>query len=71
MNIISYRKGSNYDALFIHNEKNITMRHILAALVTEMGEIEGKDIFEWYCSTYNVDIADLAPAAIKREVLGL
>ena len=47
------------------------MRSILNSLVRELGETKGKDIFEWYCSTYNVDVADIAPATIKREVLGI
>ena len=49
----------------------ITMRHILKALVREMGETEGKDIFEWYCRNYNVSVADAAPATIRWEVLGM
>lgn len=50
-------------------KEEITMRHILKALVKELGESEGKDTFEWYCSTYNVTVADVAPATIQREVL--
>lgn len=49
----------------------ITMRHIFNALVKELGYKEGRDVFEWYCQIYKVDIADEAPASIKREVLGL
>lgn len=49
----------------------ITMRHILKALVREMGETEGKDIFEWYCRTYDVTVADAAPATVRWEVLGI
>lgn len=49
----------------------ITMRHILKALTREMGETEGKDIFEWYCRTYDVTVADAAPATVRREVLGI
>lgn len=51
--------------------KAIPMRSIFAALTKELGEEEGKAVFEWYCSTYNVTISDIAPAAISREVLGI
>lgn len=47
------------------------MRTIFNALVRELGETEGRDVFEWYCKTYNVTIADDAPATVKREVLGI
>lgn len=33
------------------NVNNIKMHHVLAALVYEYGEAEGRDIFEWYCRT--------------------
>lgn len=42
-------------------KENITMRHILAALAKELGDEEGKDVFEWYCKTYNVDVSDHTP----------
>lgn len=48
----------------------VSMRFVLNFLVRELGE-EGRDVFEWYCSTYNLSIADNANATIKREVLGL
>ena len=51
--------------------EKITMRHILAALVHECGEIDGRGVFEWYCKTYGVTASDLAPASVAREVLGL
>ena len=47
------------------------MRTIFAALVNELGYNEGKDIFEWYCRSYGVTIADNAPERIAAEVLGL
>ena len=47
------------------------MRIIFNALVKELGFAEGSSIFEWYCQTYNVTIADEAPASVAREVLGL
>ncbi len=47
------------------------MRTIFNALIRELGFEEGKSVFEWYCQTYNVTIADDAPATVKREVLGL
>ena len=49
----------------------IGMRAILHALVGEHGEKRGKEIFEWYCATYHVGIADEAPASVSREVLGI
>lgn len=51
--------------------KQISMRTIFAALVGECGPVEGKSIFEWYCRTYDVTIADYAPSTVVREVLGL
>ena len=47
------------------------MRTIFHALCKELGPEEGKSIFEWYCRTYNVTIADEAPAPVRHEVLGL
>lgn len=47
------------------------MRTIFNALVRELGFNEGRDVFEWYCKTYNVTIADEAPDTVKREVLGI
>ena len=47
-----------------------TMRVIFNALIRECGYNDGKDIFEWYCKTYNVDITDTAPSSVRREVLG-
>ena len=49
----------------------VTMRTIFAALIKELGYAEGTDIFEWYCRTYNVTIADDAPASVRHEVLGI
>lgn len=46
------------------------MRKVFAALVHELGPIEGKSVFEWYCRTYGVTIEDAAPASISREVFG-
>lgn len=46
------------------------MRKIFKALVAELGENEGRSIFEWYCQTYNVTITDEAPASVRYEVLG-
>ena len=46
------------------------MRIIFIALVAENGYKKGKSIFEWYCKTYNVTIADDAPDTVRREVLG-
>lgn len=46
------------------------MRTIFIALVAELGYKEGKSIFEWYCKTYKVTIADEAPETVRREVLG-
>ena len=49
----------------------VSMRFVLNFLVRELGESEGRKNFEWYCSTYNLSIADNANATIKREVFGL
>lgn len=46
------------------------MRKVLNALVKELGEAEGRKVFEWYCKTYKVTIEDEAPASVRREVLG-
>lgn len=51
--------------------KTVSMRTIFAALTNELGATEGKSIFEWYCKTYNVTIADNAPERVAAEVLGL
>lgn len=51
--------------------RTISMRTIFSALVNECGPNEGASIFEWYCKTYGVTIADSAPATVIREVLGL
>ena len=47
------------------------MRTIFAALTREMGPKEGSSIFEWYCQTYDVTIADTAPATVAWGVLGI
>ena len=47
------------------------MRTIFNALIKELGPQEGAAIFEWYCRTYGVTIADEAPASVKHEVLGI
>lgn len=49
----------------------VSMRFVLNFLTRELGESDGKAVFEWYCSTYSLSIADNANATIKREVLGL
>jgi len=51
--------------------KKVSMRAVFAALVREMGAHEGAQIFEWYCTTYGVTIADEAPATVAREVFGI
>lgn len=51
--------------------REISMRSVFAQLIRELGESEGRDVFEWYCRSYHVTIADEAPATIKREVFGL
>ncbi len=52
-------------------ESPITMRTIFAALTKELGEEKGRDVFAWYCTTYGVDIGDIAPDTVRREVLGV
>lgn len=47
------------------------MRTIFAALTKELGEVEGRSVFEWYCSTYKVTISDIAPDTVVYEVLGI
>lgn len=47
---------------------NKTMRNVLNDLVKELGEREGRDIFEWYCKTYNVAVEDKIPESVYREV---
>lgn len=59
------------DAIAKGVEAVVSMRFVLNILVRELGESEGRNVFEWYCSTYNLSIADYANATIKREVLGL
>jgi len=49
----------------------ITMRHIFAALVQELGQAEGAGVFEWYCSIYKVNATSPAPASVVREVFGI
>lgn len=51
--------------------KTLTMRHVFAALVRELGPDEGRGVFEWYCAAYHVTITDYAPASIVREVFGI
>jgi hypothetical protein len=47
------------------------MRTIFNALLKELGYAEGKDVFEWYCKTYHLTIADEAPEWMRHEVLGI
>ena len=54
-----------------HKPRTVSMRTIFAALTREMGQKEGSSIFEWYCQTYDVTIADTAPATVAWEVLGI
>lgn len=52
--------------------KTVSMRTIFAALHKEFfNEEDARNIFEWYCRTYNVDITSVAPASVAREVLGI
>ena len=46
----------------------ITMRSVFNSLIKELGYEKGKQMFEWYCKTYNVAIEDEAPSTIIREV---
>lgn len=47
------------------------MRDVFTQLTKECGYSEGKSIFEWYCSAYNVDIASNAPSRVKAEVFDI
>lgn len=52
-------------------KKRYTMREVFAALHKEFyNEADARNIFEWYCRTYNVTIADAAPASVAHEVFG-
>ena len=51
--------------------KTITMREIFNALVRELGFDKGRDVFEWYCETYQVNIGSDVPPRIRHEVLGI
>lgn len=52
-------------------KREITIRDVFAQLTKECGYSEGKSIFEWYCSAYNVDIASNAPSRVKAEVFDI
>lgn len=47
------------------------MRDVFRALTHELGEAEGRSVFEWYCKAYKVTIADIAPDTIAYEVFGV
>lgn len=49
----------------------MVMRAVFNYLCKELGENEGRKVFEWYCKTYDVTITDEAPVSVKREVFGL
>lgn len=51
-------------------EYKISMRHVFAVLVAELGQKDGVKQFEWYCKTYKVTACDMAPASVVREVFG-
>lgn len=48
-----------------------TMRSVFHQLVRELGDDAGREMFEWYCRTYGVTIADDAPATVLYEVFGV
>lgn len=50
--------------------KEISMRAVFAALCKELGPVSGPSVFEWYCETYKVTAADLAPSVVVWEVFG-
>lgn len=52
-------------------QKVITMRHVLKEVTKELGEEEGKKVFEWYCNVYHVNIDCYAPSTVRREVFGV
>ena len=53
-------------------KKRYTMREVFAALHKEFyNEADARNIFEWYCRTYKVTIADAAPASVAHEVFGV
>ena len=47
------------------------MRAVFAALVRELGPVDGPAVFEWYCTAYRVTITDKAPGTVAREVFGI
>ena len=47
-----------------------TMRDALRALINELGETDGKSVFEWYCKTYGLTVADDCPGVILWEIFG-
>ena len=47
-----------------------TMRMAFNHLIKELGEDEGREVFEWYCKTYNVGISDIMPSTVKWEIFG-
>lgn len=51
--------------------KKITMREVFNQLVKELGYGQGKSMFEWYCQTYGVRIADDCPSTVLYEVFGI
>ena len=54
-----------------NKRKTVSMRTVFSALIREMGEKEGRSIFEWYCQAYDVTITDTAPATVAWEVFGI
>lgn len=52
-------------------EKEISMRRVFNQLVKECGFDKGREIFEWYCQTYGLDISSMANNTIKYEVFGI
>lgn len=47
-----------------------TMRMAFNHLIKELGEDKGREVFEWYCKTYNVGISDPMPSTVKWEIFG-
>lgn len=47
------------------------MRMVFNHLIKECGVDKGREIFEWYCQTYNLTISDMANNTIKYEVFGV
>ena len=47
-----------------------TMYDVMRQLEKELGAKEGLEVFEWYCTTYHVNVGSDCPDTIRYEVFG-